>query len=138
MDKLDLCLLPLTCVIRMTLFIIFFALSFTSMIFNATRNTLSWIAMICIHFLLFTLSGLHTIVHIRMIKFSLNYIQQSTLVRLVLFYPRFYYSILKPKENRRSLWQMLRNPVPPTGPKLNRVNDTIICLNQNKCCYSHY
>jgi hypothetical protein len=46
----------------------------------------------------------------------------------------------------------LKNPVPPEGPKANkrvvtvwhpgrassRINNKIVCLNQNMCCYSHY
>ena len=138
MDKLDLCLLPLACMIRMTFFLMFLAKSLPSIVLRTTTNTLSWIALLCIHPILFVLSGLHTIVQIRAIQFVLNYVQQFTPMRILLFWPRFYYSILKPKENRRSLWQMLENPVPSTGPKAGGISTRIICLNKNKCCYSHY
>ena len=70
-----------------------------------------------------------------MIQFSLNFIQQSSLVKQSLFWPRFYRSILRPKEN---CWKILRNHVPPTGPKVNRIGNNISCLNQNKCCCSYY
>ena len=33
---------------------------------------------------------------------------------------------------------MLRNPVLPTRPEVNRINSKIICLDQNKCFYSYY
>ena len=102
MDKLDLCLLPITCTIRMTLLLVpmiaYFAIALPTNVIRALQNSFSWIAITCIHLILFTLSGLHAIVQIGILRFSLNVLQQSPMVRIALFWPRFYYSILKPKE----------------------------------------
>ena len=69
-----------------------------------------------------------------------------------MFWKRFYYSIIKTKEKRRSLWEILNNPEPPYGPKADKnvmtlwqlggadhlMRNKIVCLNQNIHCYSHY
>ena len=69
-----------------------------------------------------------------------------------LFWPRYYYSIIKTKEKRRYIWEILKNPEPPNGPKSDKrvvtlwqlggayhlMRNTIVCLNQNMHCHSHY
>ena len=156
MDKLDCCLIPFVYLIRMTLsllsLLVFFTRNFPTHVRDAVTNTTKWIAIICIHLILFSLSATHRIVQFGPIQFTLNLLIQSPVVQTILFWPRFYYSIMKPKENRRTLWQILRNPVPVTGPKAakriftvwqpggtnNLIRNKIVCLNQNMHCLSHY
>ena len=90
--------------------------------------------------------------YIRPIQFTLNFAQQSSVVYTISFWPRFYYSIIKIKEKHRSLWETLKNPEPPNGPKADKrvvtiwqlegadhlMRNKIVCLNKNMHCYSHY
>ena len=124
MDKLVFCLIPFVCLFRMTFNILslalFLALYFPTIVQKALQNTAKWIALICIHLILFTLSALYRLVHIRPIQFILNFFQQYSVVYTILFWPRLYYSIIKTKEKRRSLREILNNPVPPNGPKADK------------------
>ena len=156
MDKLDFCLIPFVYLFRMTYSILSLALLlelyFPTIVKKAPQNTARWIALICIHLIPFTLSVLYCLVHIRPIQFTLNFVQQSSVVYTILFWPRIYYSIIKTKEKRRSFWEILKNPEPPNGPKAHKIVVTlwqlggadhlmlnkIVCLNQNMHCYSHY
>ena len=113
MDKLDFCLIPFVYLFQMTFTLLslalFLATYFPTYVMKALKNIVIWIAMICIHVFLLTLSALHRLVQIKLIQFILNFVLQSSVVRAALFWPSFYHSILKPKENRRSLWEMLKN-----------------------------
>ena len=131
---------------------LFLALYFPTIVKKALQNTEKWIALICIKLILFTLSSLYRLVHIRPIQFTLNFFQQSSVVYTILFWPRFYYSEIETKEKRRSLWEILKNPEPPNGPKPDKrvvtvwqlgvpyhfMRNKIVCFNQNVHCYSHY
>ena len=89
---------------------------------------------------------------LRPIQFTLNFVQHTAVVCTIFFWPICYCSILKPKEKRRSLWEVLKNPDPPDGPKASKLivtiwqprvkthltRNKIVCLNQNKHVYSHY
>ena len=121
MDKLYFCLIPFVYLFQMTFSILslalFLALNFPTIVRKALQNAALWIALICIHLILFTLSALYYLVQIQPIQFTLNFVQQSSVVYTILFWPIFYYSIIKTKDKRRSLWEILNNPVPPNGPK---------------------
>ena len=156
MDKLDFYLIPFVYLFRKTFSILslalFLALYFTTIVMKALQNTAIWIALICIHLILFTLSALYCLVQIRPIQFTLSFLQQSSVVYTILFWPRFYYLIIKTKEKNRYLWEILKNPMPPNGPKYDKrvvtvwqqggsdhlMRNKIVCLNKNMHCYSHY
>ena len=87
-----------------------------SQIVRVLRNGIIWIAVFGIHFVLFALKMTHRLVQIRPIQFALKMLIQSTLARICLFWPRFYYSLLYKKKGR-SLWEIITNPVPPNGKK---------------------
>ena len=124
MDKLDFFLVQFVYLFRMTFSIlslaIFLALHFPTIGRKALQNAAQWIALICIHLILFKLSALYRLVQIRQIQFTLNFVQQSSVVYTILFWPRFYYSIIETKGKRRYLWEILKNPVPPNGPKADK------------------
>ena len=124
MDKLDFCLIPFVYLFRMNFGILslalFLSLHFPTIVRKALQNTSRWIALICIHLILFTLSALYRLLNIRPIQFILNFFQQSSMVYTIFFWPIFYYSIIKTKEKRRSLWEILKNPEPPNGPKSDK------------------
>ena len=156
MDKLDFCLIPFVYLFWMTFSILSLALSlalyFPKMFTKALQNTAILISLICIHLILFTLSTLYRLVQIQPIQLTMNLVQKSSVVYTILFWPIFYYSIIKTKEKHRSLWEILKNPVPPNGPKSDKIvvtvwqqvgtdhfmRNKIVCLNQNIHCYSHY
>ena len=124
MDELDFCLIPFVYLFRITFSILslalFLALHFPTIVRKALQNAARWIALICIHLILFTLSALYRLVRIQPIQFTLNFVQQYSVVYTILFWPRLYYSIIKTKENRRYLWEILKNPVPPNEPKSDK------------------
>ena len=152
MDKLDFCLIPFVYLFWMTFSILslalFLALYFPTIVTKALQNTAIWIALTCIHLILFTLSALYRLVQIRPIQFILNLFQQSSVIYTILSWPRFCYSKIIIKEKRRYLWEILKNPVPPYGPKSDKrvvtlwqqggiyhlMRNKIVCLNQNMEC----
>ena len=141
MDKFSKCLIPLVYLFRMILTIIHLAIFLVptpSKIWTALRNGITWILYIIIHFILFVLKKLHTLIQIHTIKFLLNMLFQSTLARACLFWPRFYYSLLN-KRTGRSIQDIITNPVPPKGSKkATRPSNHIVCLNKNLHCHFLY
>ena len=141
MDKFYICLIPLVYLFRMTLTIISLAIYLVptpSKIGSALRNDIIWIVYIIIHFIIFVLKKLHTLIQIHTIQFALNMLFQSTLACTCLFWPRFYYSLLN-KRNGRSIWDIITNPVPPKGSKkATRTSNHIVCLKRNLYCHSFY
>ena len=129
MDKLDFFLIPFVYLFRMTFSILslalLLALYFPTIVTKALQNTAIWIALIRIHLILFTLSALYRLVKIRPIQFTLNFVQQFSVVYTILYWPRFYYSIIKTKEKRRSFWEILKNPVSPNCLKAEKIVVTI-------------
>ena len=105
MDKLDLCLIPYVYLFQMIFSILslalFLALYFPEIVKKVLQNTARWIALICIRLILFTASESYRLVHIRQ---NADFFQQSSVVYTILFWTRFYFSIIKTKEKRRSLW----------------------------------
>ena len=73
MDKLDICIIPLIYLFRMTLTFLSFAIVFvptTLKIWSALNNGLTWIALISIHLILFILKRLHSLVTIKLMTWS--------------------------------------------------------------------
>ena len=91
--------------------------------------TSEYLHHLCRHFtcdlILFTVPELYCLVQIRPIQFTLNYVQESSMVYTIFFWSRFYYSIIKIKEKCRSLWEILKNPVSPNGPKSDKTVVTV-------------
>ena len=63
---------------------------------------------------------------------------QLHIYRICTFWPNFYRSILKPKENICSVWEIINNPVPPTGTKSKTLSVCIFCLYNRYYCHSFY
>ena len=109
-----------------------------SKIGSALRNGITWILYIIIHYILFVLKEINTLIQIHTIQFLLNMLFQSTLSRTCLFWPRFYYSMLN-KSNGWSILDIITNLVPPKGSKkATRPSNHIVCLNKNLYCHSFY
>ena len=73
MDKLDICIIPLIYLFRMTLTFLSFAIVFVPTplkIWSALKNGLTWIALISIHLILFILKRLHSLVTIKLMTWS--------------------------------------------------------------------
>ena len=104
-----------------------------STIGRLAQNGAIWIAIICTHPILFGLSALHRLIQISIIKTALNFGMQLSIVRLCLYWPRFYYSLFKWKQNRRTIWEIITRLVPPGGTKSRRPLNRIVCLNQKYC-----
>ena len=105
-------------------------------IVRVPRDTLTWITVFGIHFALCVLKLVHNIVQIRSIQFILNMLLQTTLARICLFWPRFYYSLLY-KKRGQTIWDIITNPVPPDGKKVGGPIK-MVCLNENIYCHSYY
>ena len=57
---------------------------------------------------------------------------------MCLYWPRFYYSIFKWKQNRQTIWEIITRPVPPGGTKERRPSNIIVCLNQKSFYFYFY
>ena len=101
-------------------------------------NGAIWIALTCMTTILFGLSALHRLTQTTILKAALNFVLQLSLVRLCLFWPRFYYSLFRFKPHRRSIWDIITNPLPPIKAKAKIPSLKIVCLNENRCCFSFY
>ena len=97
-----------------------------SLVWNGTI----WIALTCMTSILFRLSALHRLTQTTILKAALNFILQLSIVRLCLFWPRFYYSLFRFKTHRRSIWDIITNPLPPIKAKAKRPSLKIVCLNK--------
>ena len=109
MDKLDMSLIPFFYPFRTTLII----LSVFTFIFHTPsnigrdfRHTLTWMGISGTHLILIMLSSLHSLIQV-----PLNMILQLLLSRAIFFWPKFYYSLSKYKEGRRSFWTIITNPL---------------------------
>ena len=101
-------------------------------------NGAIWIALTCMKSILLGLSALHRLTQTTILKDALNYILQLSIVRLCLFWPRFYYSLFWFKPHRRSILDVITNPLPPIKAKAKGTSLKIVCLNENRCCFSFY
>ena len=138
MDKLDLVLIPLLYLFRMTLTFISVAIKFMptpSKVWTAIRNAITWTAIISLHMILFVLLALHRLTQIPIIQIPLNMMEQSIIGRAFLFWPKFYYCLFKPDKNRRTIWEIITSPVPPDGYKASKRSNSIPCLNATLSCF---
>lgn len=75
-----------------------------------------------------------------LVRFPLNWLYQTRLWRLLSWWPRFYRSIIFPKQDKlrpkRSIWKIITQPTPEYGPKPG--GNGIVCLNSNYYCHSFY
>ena len=141
MDKIDIILIPFIYLLRTTLTIlnkIYRSVPTPSKLWSVPRNGATWIAIIGLHSVLFTLSALDRLTQIWAVKVALNMAQNLTIVRICLYWPNFYWSLFRPKPNRRSIWAIITCPVPPDGPKANEQSNRIPCMNAKFCCFSFY
>ena len=123
-------------------FLVIFLAMFHVRSLSTTRslawNGAIWIALICMTTILFGLSALHRLTQTTILKAALNFVLQLSLVRLCLFWPRFYYSLFRFKPHRRSILDIITNPLPPIKAKAKGPSLKIVCLNENRCWFSFY
>ena len=139
MDKLDLVLIPLLYLFRMTLTLIYVAMNFMltpSKVWTEIRNAITWTAIISLHLILFVPSALHRLTQIPIIQVLLNMTEQSFIVRACLFWPKFYYCLFKPNKNIRTIREIITSPVLPDGRKASKKSNRIPCLNTTFSCFS--
>ena len=105
---------------------------------TSIRNTITWMTILGIHTILWMLSGLHHVIQFRTIQISLNVAFYSTPMKAILFWPRFYYSLFKLKEGRRTILNILANPDDSGSGRLTPSSNRIACLNEKYSCYSFY
>ena len=66
-------------------------------------------------------------------------VQQLSIAHICLQWPKFYFSLLKHKRNRRFIWKIITNPVPPEGiPKACKPPNIIVFLNEKLFSHSLY
>ena len=101
MDKLDLVLIPLLYLFRMTLRLISVAMNFMptpSKVWTAIRNAITWTAISSPRLILFLFSSLHRLTQIPIIQIQLNMMEQSFIVRACLFWPKILLMSLQTKQ----------------------------------------
>ena len=102
-----------------------------SFIGRSLANSVIWTHFFSTHMLLIILIGIHHLVRI-----PLAIIMSTALWQLVSYWPKFYWNLFKPDPNRRSIWTIITNPVPPDGPKSKPSG--MVCLNAKYYCHSYY
>lgn len=136
MDKLDLFLIPLVYLFRMTLTLISLAIFLCptpSSMGQTVVNGYQWLQILCIHPLRFALRWVHFLIGV-----PYNLVMQSSILRIITFWPKFYWSLFKPKPDRQSIWNILTNPEPLEGTKTKNVSNRMICLKDTYYCHSYY
>ena len=78
---------------------------------------------------------LHSIVQL-----PINLVLQNPLILLITFWPKFYWSLFRPSSDRhrRSIWQIITEPVPDFGTKTKNIQNRIVCLKERYYCHSYY
>ena len=141
MDKLDICLIPLIYLLRMTLTLLSFTIVFVPnplKLWSALKNRLTWIYLIIIHLILFVLKQLHSLVTIKLVQCLLNMLLLTTISHICLYWTRFYYNLLY-KKNGRSICNIIANRMPPpVSSKATRPYNCIVYLNEKLYCHSFY
>ena len=74
---------------------------------GAIKNVFLWISIFGIHPLLILLYSVHFVVRIQ-----INMLIQLHIFRICIFWPYFYWSLFRRKENRCYVWDIMKNPVP--------------------------
>ena len=141
MDKLDLCLIPFIYLFRMTLTILStfnFIVHNPSIIGREFKNTLTWMEISGMHLILIMLSGLHRLIQFKFIQVSLNMMLRLPLSCTIIFWTKFYYSLFKHKEGRRSFWSIATNPLVSDYRTPVRQSNEITYFNMRYYCHSLY
>ena len=86
--------------------------------------------------ILFVLSALHRLTQIPIIQIPLNMMEKSIIARSCLFWPKLYYCLFKPDNNRRKIREIITSPVPSNGRKSSKQSNRIPCLNAKFSCFS--
>ena len=86
-----------------------------------------------IHLILIMLSSLHSLIQV-----PLNMILQLPLSRAIFFWPKFYYSLFKYKEGRRSFWSIVTKPLGADYRRPVRHPNQTPWLNVRYYCHSFY
>ena len=97
------------------------------------RHTLTWMGISGINLILIMLSSLHSLIQV-----PLNMMLQLLLSRAILFWPKFYYSLFKYKEVRRSFWRIATKPLGADYRRPVKKSNKITCLNVRYYFYSLY
>ena len=140
MDKFDFCLFPLVYFLRMKFTILpvaMFLVLTPSTTGREIKNGEKWKAIFCLHPILLVLSGLHNLIQISILQTALSIVLKFSMVRICLYWMRFYFSPFKSKENRQPIWEIITNPVHPDRCKTSEPSNKIVCFNQNLCCLSY-
>ena len=136
-DKLDITLIPFVYLFRLALTLTCLAklliIGTPCFIGRSLFNGCIWTSISFIHIALTLLRIVHSIVQL-----PANLIHQNPIIRLITFWPKFYWSLFRPKSNRRSIWQIICDPVPDTGPKTKNIPNRMVCLRDRYYCHSFY
>ena len=119
--------LTLTCLAKLI------AIGTPCFIGRSLNNGCTWMSISLIHVALTILRTVHALVHI-----PANLIYQHPLIRLITFWPKFYWSLFSPKSNRRSIWNIICDPVPDSGTKTKNISTRMVCLRDRYSCHSFY
>ena len=90
------------------------------------------------HLILFSSSGLHSLIHLKSIQVPLNMMFLITLYRALLFWNKFYYRLFKYKKGRRSIWRIVTKPSGANYRRPVRPSNQITCLNAGYYFHSFY
>ena len=86
-----------------------------------------------IHSILIMLSSLNSLIQV-----PLNMMLQLPLYCAILFWPKFYYSLFKYKEGRRSFWNIVTKTLGADYRRPVSQTNQITCLNVSYYCHSLY
>ena len=102
---------------------------------RSLSNGCIWMIISTIHITLTVLHILHSILHL-----PINLVHQNALMRLIMFWPKFYWSLFRPSSDRyqRSIWQIINEPVPYFGTKTKNICNRIVCRQDRYYCHSYY
>ena len=109
-----------------------------SIIGRELKNTLTWMTIAGMHLILFALSGLQILIQLELIQVTFNMMLQLPLSHTILFWPKFYYSLFKYKEVRRSIWRIVTNPLVVYYRRPVSPYNKITFFNASCCCHSLY
>ena len=133
LDKIDVCLIPLIYLFRLTLTLVSTTFCIPHFVYNTINNGATWTSIVCIHIILFALRWLHFLARI-----PVNFVLQNPISQVLLYWPKFYWHLFEPDPTRRSIWTIVTNPIPAEGPKAQRARHSIPCLNSKYYCHSFF
>ena len=127
MDRIDMCLVQFIYLFQTTLIILSvfaFIVHTPSIIGREFKNTLTWMAISVIHLILIMFSSIHSLIQV-----PLNMMLQLRLSHAIILWPKFYYSLFKYKEVRRSFLVIVTNPLCADYWRPVKQINQITCLN---------